>query len=278
VRILGTKAHVAVGLAAIVTSAVVFAMLLGLLPDRLGAQREGRVSLAESVAASASALLTAQEERRLDSVLHFIMSRNPEVLSIAVRERSGRIRVSAGEHTAHWEAIEGGLSSDTQLLVPIWADQRRWGQLEMRFKPLTSPGIRGVAEWPGVALMAFLASAWSLSTSISGACCAARVARDSGAGARGADTLTGACWSSIAASISCSRTSRSPACSENRRRWSEPRWPPCPGWAGLTPPELPWTRALRDCGSPAQPDDPAEGFGWRRAHLLAELLARPRRR
>ncbi len=156
-RVLGTKAYVAVGLAAIVTTAVVFAMLLGLLPDRLGAQRAGRVSLAESVAASASALLTAQEERRLESVLHFIMSRNPDVLSIAVRERSGRMRVVAGEHM-HWEAIEGGLSSDTQLVVPIWAEQRRWGQLEMRYKPLISPGIRGVVEWPGVGLMALITS------------------------------------------------------------------------------------------------------------------------
>ena len=155
-KTLSTKAHLAVGLSAIVTTAVVFAMLLGLLPDRLGAQREGRVSLAESVAASASALLTMEEERRLDSLLHFIMSRNPEVLSVAVRERSGRIRVSAGEHTAHWEALEGGWSSDTQLVVPIWAEQRRWGQLEMRFKPLIDPGIRGVADWPGVVLMFFV--------------------------------------------------------------------------------------------------------------------------
>jgi PAS domain S-box-containing protein len=158
VKILGTKAYVAIGLGAIVTTAVVFAMLLGLLPDRLGAQRAGRVSLVESVAGAASALLTVEEERRLQSLMHFVMGRNPEVLSIAVRERSGRVRVSAGEHAAHWEALEDGLSTDTQLVVPIWADQRRWGQLEMRFKPLTSPGIRGVAEWPGVALMAFLAS------------------------------------------------------------------------------------------------------------------------
>jgi PAS domain S-box-containing protein len=157
VKILGTKAHVAVGLAAIVTSAVVFAMLLGLLPDRLGAQREARASLAESVAAGATALLTANEDRRLESVLHFVMNRNPEVLSIAVRERGGRIRVAAGEHAPHWEAMEGGLSTETQLVVPIWADQRRWGQLEMRYKPLVSPGIRGVAQWPGVGLMAFLA-------------------------------------------------------------------------------------------------------------------------
>ena len=64
-RFLGTKAYVAVGLGAIVTTAVVLAMLIGLLPDRHGAQRDGRASLAESVAASASALLSAQEERRL---------------------------------------------------------------------------------------------------------------------------------------------------------------------------------------------------------------------
>ena len=102
-KILGTKAYVAIGLGAIVTTAVVFAMLLGLLPDRLGAQRAGRVSLAESVAGAASALLTVEEERRLQSLMHFVIGRNPAVLSIAVRERSGRVRVSAGERAAHWE-------------------------------------------------------------------------------------------------------------------------------------------------------------------------------
>ena len=148
--------HVAVGLTAIVTTAVVFAMLLGLVPDRLSAQRHARLSLAEVVAASATALLTAREERRLESVLRFVMNRNPEVLSIGVRDRDGRIVVVTGEHATRWEPMEGGLSTDTQLLVPIWAEQHRWGQLEMRYQPLVSPGIRGVVEWPGVLLMAFL--------------------------------------------------------------------------------------------------------------------------
>ncbi|MEX0744436.1 MAG: ATP-binding protein [Phycisphaeraceae bacterium] len=155
-RIFGTKMHVAVGLAAIVTTAAVFAMLLGFVPDRLGAERRARASLAESVAAGATALLTAREERRVESVLHFVMNRNPEILSIAVRERGGRILSAAGEHAANWEPLEGGLSTDTQLSVPIWTGQRRWGQLEMRYRPLISPGIRGVVEWPGVGLIAFL--------------------------------------------------------------------------------------------------------------------------
>ena len=156
--IFSTKMHVAVGLTAIVTSAVVLAMFLGLVPDLASAQRQARVSLAETVAASATALLTAGEERRIESVLRFVMNRNPEVLSAAVRERGGRIVAAAGEHAAHWEPMEGGLSSDTQLLVPLWTEQRRWGQLEVRYRPLVNPGIRGVLEWPGVLLMAFLSA------------------------------------------------------------------------------------------------------------------------
>ena len=155
-KVFSTKTHVAVGLTAIVTTALVFAMVLGLVPDHLAAQRQARVSLAESMAASATALLTAREERRLESLLRFAMNRNPEVLSIAVRERGGRVVIAAGEHAAHWEPMEGGFSSDTQLLVPIWAEQRRWGQLEMRYRPLVNPGVRGVLEWPGIALMIFL--------------------------------------------------------------------------------------------------------------------------
>ncbi len=157
-KLFNTKAHVAAGLTAIVTSALVVSMVLGFVPDHLAVQRQARVSLAETMAASATALLTAQQERRLESLLRFAMNRNPEILSIAVRERSGRVVVAAGEHATHWGPMEGGLSSDTQLLVPIWAEQRRWGQLEMRYQPLVSPGIRGVLEWPGIALMIFLSA------------------------------------------------------------------------------------------------------------------------
>ncbi|MDP2242159.1 MAG: ATP-binding protein [Burkholderiales bacterium] len=155
-KIFSTKMHVAIGLTAIVTTAVVFAMLLGFVPDRLSAQRHARVSLAESLAASATALMTTKEERRLASVLRFVMARNPEILSIAVRDRDGRIVVVTGEHATRWEPMEGGLSTDTQLVVPIWAEQHRWGQLEMRYEPLISPGIRGILEWPGVLLLAFI--------------------------------------------------------------------------------------------------------------------------
>jgi PAS domain S-box-containing protein len=42
------------------------------------------------------------------------------------------------------------------MQVPIWNEQRRWGQLEMRFRPIVAPGWRGVLEFPGFALAVFL--------------------------------------------------------------------------------------------------------------------------
>ena len=155
-RILNTRMHISVGLTAIVTTTVVFAMLLGLVPDHLGPQRQARVALAETVAASATALLTAREEKRLESVLRYVKSRNPAVHCIGVRERDGRIVVETGNHAKNWRPMQGELSSDTQVIVPIWTGQQRWGQLEMRFTPLVSPGLRGMADWPGVLLLAFI--------------------------------------------------------------------------------------------------------------------------
>ena len=105
-RLFNTRLHVAVGLTAIVTTTVVFAMLLGFVPDHLAPQRQARVQLAETVAASATALLTAGEVKRLESVLRYVKSRNPGVESVAVRERAGRLLVDTGGHEQRWRPMQ----------------------------------------------------------------------------------------------------------------------------------------------------------------------------
>jgi hypothetical protein len=152
---LPTRTHIALGLCGIVTTALVIGVFLGLVPDRIGALREGRVALAESVAASSTALITANERRRLEATLRFLVGRNRELLSVGVRDARGELVASAGEH-ALWALLEGGAASDSQIQVPIWNEQRRWGQLEMRFRPIVAPGWRGVLEFPGFALAVFL--------------------------------------------------------------------------------------------------------------------------
>jgi PAS domain S-box-containing protein len=97
----------------------------------------------------------AREPKRLEAVLRFVVERNDELRSAAVRDSEGRLVATGGEH-AQWLPMEGSSATDTQLQVPIWAEQRRWGQLELRFKPLIPPGLLGLWEWPGVSLTVFL--------------------------------------------------------------------------------------------------------------------------
>jgi PAS domain S-box-containing protein len=152
---LPARTHIAIGLAGIVTTAVLLAVFIGLLPDRIGALREGRIALAESVAATSTTLITANERRRLESVLRFLVERNPELLSVAVRDARDELLAVAGEHAA-WVPLEWGSANDSQIQVPLWSGQRRWGQLEMRFRPMVAEGWRGVLEFPGLMLGVFL--------------------------------------------------------------------------------------------------------------------------
>ena len=155
-KILNTKAHVAIGLASLTTSLVLGAVFLGLVPDRIGAIREGRVVLAESLAANSTALVTQQDMARLDATMKLLLKRNHDILSAAIRKSDGVPVVLAGDHQRHWTLRPADNSSDTELQVPIFEGSQRWGQLELRYKPLITPGWRGQLETPLVKLLAFI--------------------------------------------------------------------------------------------------------------------------
>ena len=97
-KLFSTKTHIALGLTALATTALLAGVVLGLLPDRQGAIRAGRVALAESVAASSTALIMARDPGRLEAVLRFVAERNDELLSVAVRDREGQLIATGGTH------------------------------------------------------------------------------------------------------------------------------------------------------------------------------------
>ncbi len=148
--------HIALGQAALLLTLLLVAIVLRLVPDRASAVREGRLALAEAVAIKSSAVVTQDQVEKLEATLKLVVERNPDLLSAAVRRGGGRALVAIGDHERHWDGALAGQSTDTHLVVPLWSVGQKWGQVELRFAPLSAPGWLGILLDPRVILTAFL--------------------------------------------------------------------------------------------------------------------------
>ena len=160
---LTAKFHIALGQTGLLASLLLVAIYLGFVPDRASAIREGRAALAEAIAAYSSSFLGDQESlkqkdiRQLEANLQFVVDRNDDMLSAAIRRTNGKAVVSIGEHGRLWQDIPSGYSTDSQLQVPIWTTKQKWGQVELRFRALTPSGWMGVIYNPRILLVVFMA-------------------------------------------------------------------------------------------------------------------------
>ncbi len=140
-KFLNARFYIAFGLASLVASLVLVSSVLDLFPDRDGALRQGRATLAETLAATATVLIAGRDIAQLDAILKFVVKRNADMLSAAVRTADGKPLVSVGAHEGNWVATGRAHSSDTQIEVPLMAGAQKWGQLELRYKPITGTGF-----------------------------------------------------------------------------------------------------------------------------------------
>ena len=152
------KVYIAFGQVSLLVSLVLVAIFLGIVPDRLGAVRQGRAALGETVAASGTALIARGDARQLESMLRLIVERNADLRSVAVRKATGESIATIGDHGAHWTLKPGEASSDSQLQVPLWSANQRWGQVELRFQSLTASGWWGMLTDERILLVLFIAA------------------------------------------------------------------------------------------------------------------------
>ncbi|HTD90433.1 MAG TPA: ATP-binding protein [Burkholderiales bacterium] len=153
---LNARTYIAFGLALLVVSLLLAAAFIGLVPDRIGAIRDGRTALSESIAAAGTVLATKGDVQLLESTLRLVAQRNPDVLSVALRRADGTTLVTVGNHATHWIPSSGNHSTDTQTQVPIMAGDTLWGNLEIRFQPVVDSGISAVLTHPLFKLIGFV--------------------------------------------------------------------------------------------------------------------------
>jgi len=153
---LSAKFHIALGQTGLLASLLLVAIYLGLVPDRVGAIREGRAALAEAIAANSSAFISQADMRRLEANLRLVIDRNDDILSAAVRRTNGEVVVAIGDHDRLWQDMPSEYSTDSQLQVPIWTTTQKWGQVELRCRPLAASGWKRFIYNPRILLIVFL--------------------------------------------------------------------------------------------------------------------------
>ena len=79
-RRLNVKHRVVFGLVGITVSLVMLAFLLGIVPDRASAVRDGRTSLAEAIAVHSTAAVISTHVQRLEADFKLLADRNADLL------------------------------------------------------------------------------------------------------------------------------------------------------------------------------------------------------
>lgn len=164
---LSTTARIAMGQASILTTLVLIASFLEIIPDRNEAVLQGRAAMAEVAALNTSILVTRADLRRIDANLQLLTNRHEDLHSAAVIQIDGKVISRTGNHEPapvgdDAEKIPG------RIIVPIWAGEQQWGRVELQFEPLLPQGWLHMLHHPLThqvaffTLIAFLLFYWYL--------------------------------------------------------------------------------------------------------------------
>ncbi|MBI3898160.1 MAG: EAL domain-containing protein [Gammaproteobacteria bacterium] len=130
-------------MALITVSLVLFADLAGFVPDARFAALEIRKRSCESLAVQLSIAVTRSDIDLVKQTLDVFATRNPDVLSAAIRRADGSIFSETPEHAKYWSPPDTDRSTLTHVLVPVFAGEQRWGAVEVSFAPV----YQGVLGW-----------------------------------------------------------------------------------------------------------------------------------
>jgi diguanylate cyclase (GGDEF)-like protein/PAS domain S-box-containing protein len=147
--------RISMGLVFITVSIVLFGNFIGLIPDETIMAIEARKKAAELLAAQCTVAARNNNLAAIRNTMDMTVELQPEVLSLGMRNVSGRYLAQTKAHKVHWVAPSGEESTSTHWQVPIYQDSRPWGTLEISFTPGDAYLVLGYRVSPFAVLLGF---------------------------------------------------------------------------------------------------------------------------
>ena len=130
--------------------------LVDLVPNHDRQTFEYRRDLAESLAVQYSALAERDQIETVKFAMEALAKRNPDVLSLALLQKSGTVVAQVGDHARVWVQPPGEESTLEFLQVPIFSGDQPWGVLQVAFRQANVSGLHWFLTDPWVRFLAFV--------------------------------------------------------------------------------------------------------------------------
>jgi diguanylate cyclase (GGDEF)-like protein len=150
--------RLSIGLVCLTISILLFADLVGVLPDTVESELGARKKVVESLAVQLSVAASENETAIISQTLRSLVERNDDVLTAALRGPKDELIASVGPHEEQWANWSDHLSTDTNAVVPIYKGADRWGTAEVSFAAILPRGVIDSAmTHPVTRLLGFIA-------------------------------------------------------------------------------------------------------------------------
>jgi PAS domain S-box-containing protein len=156
---ISARTRVVIGLFLLLVGVLLLAITLGIVPNERRAEMSGRAKLCEAIAVQCSLSVARGDVDKMSAVLEPMLRRDEDILSAGIRREDGTIVTQFGDHASQWTNVSDAAALDSNIFVPIYSGEKKWGSLEIRFRPLSTPGVRGYLANPQIRLVGFVSFA-----------------------------------------------------------------------------------------------------------------------
>ena len=138
--IFSPKLQLSLGLLSLTISLIFIAASLGLWPDEQRAQLQARATVSGALAVQLAGLASRNDADAIKDIIDTVVSRDPDLLSIAIRDVDSRLAAASPDHARLWRDPPNGKSTPTHVQVPLLNGEAPAGRIELVFRPLADAG------------------------------------------------------------------------------------------------------------------------------------------